>query len=365
MRKRPVTQGNQFKQSMLLLMKNLLAKTPNYIRCIKPNEDKRAKVFDKTLVRNQVRYLGLLENVRVRRAGFAHRQTYSDFVARYKMLSVATWPKSALSDSDSTKAILDECCVPGEECAFGSSKIFIRAPNVLFKIEEMRVHRLIKVIALIQAQWRMFAQRRIYRRMQRAQVLIAARWRGFVSRRDYLAQKKATLTIQSFYRGMEARKLLAKYKLEALREKSATCIAAYWRGYLARREYARYFRAHASPIIARFMDRVATRKYLLHLRDNLPQDSPTDTSWPSPLYKSKHFERANVALREIHHRWRCAKYMSRLSTNRQRLFTDKLECESLFCDKALYRSQLPLVYRSDYINLGCERKWEELNDKVN
>ena len=107
---------------MASLMKNLLSKSPNYIRCIKPNETKSSIVFDSKTVQNQVRYLGLLENVRVRRAGFAHRQKYFDFARRYKMLSSETWPNSAHSAKESTKIILEEFKISGKEVAFGTSK---------------------------------------------------------------------------------------------------------------------------------------------------------------------------------------------------------------------------------------------------
>jgi len=60
------------------LMDNLLSKDPHYIRCIKPNDSKRKRSVDEVRLRHQVRYLGLLENVRVKRAGYvfasgAHR----------------------------------------------------------------------------------------------------------------------------------------------------------------------------------------------------------------------------------------------------------------------------------------------------
>ena len=44
--------------SMESLMKNLLAKNPHYVRCIKPNDSKSAGVFQTDLCRHQVRYLG-------------------------------------------------------------------------------------------------------------------------------------------------------------------------------------------------------------------------------------------------------------------------------------------------------------------
>ncbi len=62
-----------------------------YVRCIKPNETKSALAVDEERFRHQLRYLGLLENVRVRRAGFCFRQTYERFLGRYKMTCPSTW----------------------------------------------------------------------------------------------------------------------------------------------------------------------------------------------------------------------------------------------------------------------------------
>ena len=53
------------------------------MRCIKPNDQKSPTLFDEERCRHQVSYLGLLENVRVRRAGFAYRQPYDRFLLRY------------------------------------------------------------------------------------------------------------------------------------------------------------------------------------------------------------------------------------------------------------------------------------------
>ena len=51
-------------------------------------------------------YLGLLENVRVRRAGFAFRQDYTRFLQRYKMIADQTWPNFRGSEIDGVKVIL-------------------------------------------------------------------------------------------------------------------------------------------------------------------------------------------------------------------------------------------------------------------
>jgi len=59
-----------------------LVQEPYYVRCIKPNEMKSPVQFDDKRCSHQVAYLGLLENVRVRRAGFANRQPYQRFLQR-------------------------------------------------------------------------------------------------------------------------------------------------------------------------------------------------------------------------------------------------------------------------------------------
>ena len=40
-----------------------------------------------------MKYLGLMENLRVRRAGFAYRRPFEPFLQRYKSLCPETWPK--------------------------------------------------------------------------------------------------------------------------------------------------------------------------------------------------------------------------------------------------------------------------------
>ncbi len=82
-------------------------------------------------------FLGLLENVRVRRAGFAHRTPYEKFVQRYKMLSSKTWPNPARSNmKEATSAILHDTGLIND-VVFGNTKVFIRSPSTLFQLEKV------------------------------------------------------------------------------------------------------------------------------------------------------------------------------------------------------------------------------------
>lgn len=122
--KRPLTAGTLFQKSMSELCSTLMIKEPFYVRCIKPNDMKSPVVFDDTRVEHQVRYLGLLENVRVRRAGFVHRQAYEKFLLRYKMLSQFTWPNfRGGSDKEGVRVLLNEKNLL-KDCKFGHTKVF-------------------------------------------------------------------------------------------------------------------------------------------------------------------------------------------------------------------------------------------------
>lgn len=80
--KRPKTAGRMFVESMDTMIALLNTKVPSYVRCIKPNHTRSVHKIEPDLMKHQVQYLGLVENVRVRRAGYCFRETYKDFLWR-------------------------------------------------------------------------------------------------------------------------------------------------------------------------------------------------------------------------------------------------------------------------------------------
>ncbi|CAF87192.1 unnamed protein product, partial [Tetraodon nigroviridis] len=148
--KRPLTAATLFKNSMISLVENLASKEPYYVRCIKPNDVKSPLLFEEERCRHQVEYLGLLENVRVRRAGFAYRQTYPRFLQRYKMISEFTWPNHDLpSDKDAVSRLLQGCGFD-HDVAYGKTKVFIRTPRTLFSLEEQRAEMVQRIVLFLQ-----------------------------------------------------------------------------------------------------------------------------------------------------------------------------------------------------------------------
>ncbi|NXS61799.1 MYO1A protein, partial [Brachypteracias leptosomus] len=300
--KLPPTAGFQFKASVATLMKNLYSKNPNYIRCIKPNETKTATLFVPELVLAQVRYLGLMENVRVRRAGYAFRQLYGPFLERYKMLSRQTWPRWAGGDREGVEVLLSELPFPPEELVFGHTKIFIRSPRTLFDLERRRQERVGQLATLIQKTFRGWRCRTQYQLMRKSQIIISAWFRGHRQKNKYKQMKCSALLIQ-----------------------------AYMRGWKVRRAYRRFFRSEARTRLANFIYRQLVQKFLVGLERNLPPLSVMDRTWPPAPYKF--LSDVNQELRSIFYHWKCKKYRDQLPPQRRALLQAKLCASELFKDK--------------------------------
>ncbi|XP_073519453.1 unconventional myosin-Ia isoform X2 [Phyllobates terribilis] len=334
--KRPPTVGYQFKGSVSTLMKNLYAKNPNYIRCLKPNGTKKPSFFEDTLVKTQVLYLGLLENVRVRRAGYAYRQEYQSFLDRYKMLSRQTWPKSRGDPRDGVKAMLTDpqVNISSDEVAYGRTKLFIRTPSTLFALEELRRKKMDELATLIQ---------KIFR--------------GWRLRSHFLLMRKSQIIISAFYRGHAHKKHYQKMRFSAL------LLQAYVRGWMVRKEYGKYFRSGAQRKLANFIYRRILQKYFLGLKNNLPSMSPTNKSWEPPKYKF--LIGINQELMRLFQLWKCKRFRQTLTPQRKALLQDKLNASELFKGKKKsYPASVPKPFLGDSAGIQKNPKMQKLSSLV-
>nr|XP_020666174.1 unconventional myosin-Ib isoform X3 [Pogona vitticeps] len=361
--KRPPTAGSQFKASVATLMKNLQTKNPNYIRCIKPNDKKAAHIFNDALVCHQVRYLGLLENVRVRRAGYAFRQLYEPCLERYKMLCKQTWPHWKGPARAGVEVLFNELEVPNEEFSMGRSKIFIRNPRTLFKLEDLRKQRLEDLATLIQKIYRGWKCRTRFLLMKRSQIVVAAWYRRYAQQKKYQQTKNSAIVVQSYIRGWKARKLLRELKHQKRCEEAVTTIAAYWHGSQVRREYRKFFRANAGRKIYEFIIQKIMQKYFLEMKNKMPSLSPVDKNWPARPYLF--LDSTHKELKRIFHLWRCKKYRDEFTDQKKAIYEEKLEASELFKDKkALYPASVGQPFQGAYLEISKNPKYKRLKDAV-
>ncbi|CAM5133501.1 unnamed protein product [Natator depressus] len=163
---RPTTAGSKIKKQANDLVSTLTKCTPHYIRCIKPNETKRPHDWEESRVKHQVEYLGLRENIRVRRAGYAYRRVFQKFLQRYAILTPETWPAWRGDEKQGVVHLLRAVNMDPDQYQLGQSKVFIKAPESLFLLEEMRERRYDGYARVIQKAWRKHVAVRKYIRMR-------------------------------------------------------------------------------------------------------------------------------------------------------------------------------------------------------
>ncbi|KAF2366369.1 SH3 domain [Trinorchestia longiramus] len=181
-RSRPTTVGSKIKTQANALVSTLMLCIPHYIRCIKPNETKKPRDWDYDRVRHQVEYLGLKENIKVKRAGFAYRRPFQKFLARYAILTRETWPNWSGPPQDGINIIMNHVNMESAQYQLGKTKIFVKDPESLYMLEESRERKFDHYARVIQNAFKKHFSKQ---RQQREKEAGAAMLRGEKERRRH------------------------------------------------------------------------------------------------------------------------------------------------------------------------------------
>uniref|UniRef100_A0A3Q4BAH7 Osteoclast-stimulating factor 1 n=1 Tax=Mola mola TaxID=94237 RepID=A0A3Q4BAH7_MOLML len=188
-RGRPSTASSKIKKQANTLVQTLMKCTPHYIRCIKPNETKRPRDWEENRVKHQVEYLGLRENIRVRRAGYAYRRVFKKFLQRYAILTKESWPHWRGEERQGVLHLLNSVHMDQDQFQLGKTKVFIKAPESLFLLEEMRERKFNGYARVIQKAWRKHIAVRKYVRMREEGKSVPLIFRNSINRNfvgDYI-----------------------------------------------------------------------------------------------------------------------------------------------------------------------------------
>ncbi|XP_071340243.1 unconventional myosin-Ih [Trachinotus anak] len=292
-RRRPETVATQFKSSLLKLTEILMAKEAWYIRCLKSNESKQPGQFDEALIRHQVKYLGLMEHLRVRRAGFAYRRKYEVFLKRYKPLCPATWPHWRGMPADGVEVLVQHLGYLPNEYKMGRTKIFIRHPRTLYATEDAYEK----------------CKHELATRLQ-------AKYKGYKAKGEFRKQKEAATKIETCWRGVQARKERER------RAWAVKVIKKFIKGYMTRgqakitdnSEYLAFVR----------------QNYLNRLKENLPKTVLDKTTWMSPPAV---LTETSEILRKLHYRLMVRKYVRGIAPQKKAQLQLKLVTSSIFKGK--------------------------------
>jgi len=249
-RKQQPTAGGQFKKSLHSLMEQLSTANPFFVRCIKPNVEKLPELFKSDVVLNQLRYSGMLETIRVRKAGFPVRRAYKDFWDRYWMIS--TKGKVVENPENHCQEILNYVEPEKNLWRMGKTKAFMKE-GIEKLLEKARGEKVYDAAVKVQSLIRCNYQRKKYLNILKSNIVIQRIIRGFLARCMYKKVKKAVLTLQRCERGRKARKLFKtlleeKRERERRRNNAAITIQKFTRGYAARKVFKVLLEKHRQLI---------------------------------------------------------------------------------------------------------------------
>ncbi|KNZ81439.1 Myosin-2 [Termitomyces sp. J132] len=233
------TQGSIFKASLITLMDTLSVTNVHYIRCIKPNEQKKPWEFQPQQVLGQLRACGVLETIRISCAGYPTRWVYEEFAERYYMLlPSAKWQPmiQAMDLRRLCSAILEKTIADSDMYQSGLTKIFFRA-GMLAALESLRADRLNSLVTVVQKNMRRRMAVKNYHNLRRATIKIQTWWRcilakrlvekirreasavrlqtgmrRYIQRKCFLDTKQAIILFQCRIRGAQARKFYVQEK---------------------------------------------------------------------------------------------------------------------------------------------------------
>ncbi|XP_028300925.1 unconventional myosin-VIIa [Gouania willdenowi] len=250
-KKRVPTLVGQFRLSLDSLMKTLTVCQPYFIRCIKPNDFKKPMLFDRELCMTQLRYSGMMETIRIRKAGYPVRYSFDEFLQRYRVL-LKTYrcdPKT-----ESKKKCCETICASvlgGEgDWKTGKTKIFLK-DNHDTMLELERMKELNTKALLIQKVLRGYKYRREFLRKREAALVIQKNWRGHKGRKLYRVVRLGFARLQA---NVRSRQIQHQYRRK---REAALLLQAQVKGYLARKEWQRkrtaviLLQAHTRGMLAR------------------------------------------------------------------------------------------------------------------
>merc|ERR1719188_857708 len=162
-----------FRSQLDQLVADLNRTNPRYIRCIKPNALKQAHEFDSKDVQRQLRCAGMLESIRIRRAGYSVRRPFKEFFNRFRVLcpGLSTAGRVDPDYKDLCRKVLVEMearfsrnaePLEAKSWQIGRSKVFLKE-ELQSRLEQTIGQALKKFVIQIQKRWRGFREKKTYR----------------------------------------------------------------------------------------------------------------------------------------------------------------------------------------------------------
>lgn len=227
--------SSQFKESLNSLMTTINSTNPHYIRCIKPNTEKRANLFDNVMVLHQLRCSGVIEQLRISRSGYPSRLVYDNFIKRYKLIVAKDFKNdddsneskewnSILKETDlnssnggtnnqielkrkGAELMINKLSIDISSVQFGLTKLFFKS-GIIANLELLRSQTMINSATFIQKIWRGYTDRKAYTSTKHSSIYFQSLIRSYLQQLEYnsMVEENSAIHLQSLIRTNELEK---------------------------------------------------------------------------------------------------------------------------------------------------------------
>jgi len=194
---------NNFKLQLNHLLDQINLTKQHYIRCIKPNDINIFNEFNRIRVYEQLKYCGVLEAIKIARAGYPIRIKKNLFIDEFYTLMNSL--KINLNDNNIHKLIVYYINDNKNLFQIGNSKIFMKR-EVYEEICNKKKEILILTCIKIQKEFKRFIYQKKYKNFKKILINLQLKWK------KYINEKKNCIKIQSIVRKFISRNRMIKIK---------------------------------------------------------------------------------------------------------------------------------------------------------
>ncbi|XP_068982765.1 myosin-IIIb-like isoform X2 [Bombus flavifrons] len=311
------TVATYFRYSLMDLLQKMVSGSPQFVRCIKPNDSKSPRFFDKEKVVKQLRYTGVLETIRIRQNGFSHRISFNEFLKRYCFLAFG-YDERVVANRDNCRLFLIRLKMDG--WALGRTKVFLKYYHVEF-LSKMYEEQLKKIIMVQSCVRRWLARIRFKKQKWQFAVSVVTlqrHIRGWLSRKHFLEEmrkkqeEEEAIVLQKMQEEQKEKVEIEKQTdedeedettKEELKEDDAAAIIQNFRGYTIRKRFGPELEERFKKILNNYDDKFEAHKALL--REGLKNEEAAFIvqRW----YKKEKVKKRKPATKDpVHHKLRQA-----------------------------------------------------------
>lgn len=229
--------AKKFVTNMDKLMVELKSGDCHFVRCIKPNEFKKPNKWVSVLALRQIRYMGLLDSLKVRKNNYPNRFNFKEFYIKYQDLDVGAECTFSISELEArvvdfkplVDRILENCDDQPQETDLltGKSKVFVNQDYFEYLERQIKIKQQIKTEKLKTIS--LFFKGQLIRK--NIQKFFVEKSNGLALSRDVLSSMQAKIDFKKFKKFLalvskmqSAFRIRKEYRVASLRKFKAAFV---------------------------------------------------------------------------------------------------------------------------------------------